>query len=188
MDEHGRNTDCEVGRKWLWNLWNSNVHKSNESNESKHMTGTLTTNEMCVVKLAMPDPSGSMKAWDVEGHNYTPVGRVHDMTINWAKAQAVQMLAKIGCMCYWVLREDGNLFWVPGVLPLLLFEDDERGFLWTLVKNITSTIWWLLDFSLGSCLDTCQRLGFPSPSEFLYRMGGLVLFETGHSIVQPYYI
>eukprot|EP00434_Breviolum_minutum_P015857 symbB.v1.2.013971.t1/scaffold1001.1/size146904/2 len=62
-------------------------------------TGTLTTNEMCVVKLAMPDPSGSMKAWDVEGHNYTPVGRVHDMTINWAKAQALQMLAKIGCMC-----------------------------------------------------------------------------------------
>eukprot|EP00438_Fugacium_kawagutii_P016376 Skav203837 [mRNA] locus=scaffold4932:92363:112059:- [translate_table: standard] len=61
-------------------------------------TGTLTTNEMCVVKLAMPSSSG-MKSWDVEGHNYTPVGTVSGMSIDWSQAQALQVLAKVGCMC-----------------------------------------------------------------------------------------
>lgn len=60
--------------------------------------GTLTTNEMCVVKLAMPE-SGGMKSWDVEGHNYTPVGCVSGMSINWSNAQALQVLAKVGCLC-----------------------------------------------------------------------------------------
>ncbi|CAL1140841.1 unnamed protein product, partial [Cladocopium goreaui] len=63
-------------------------------------TGTLTTNEMCVVKLAMPVAAGSsMKSWDVEGHNYTPVGRVSGLSINWTQSLALQFLAKIGCMC-----------------------------------------------------------------------------------------
>ena len=61
-------------------------------------TGTLTTNEMCVVKLAMPVGS-SMKSWDVEGHNYTPVGRVSGLSIHRTQSLAQQFLAKIGCMC-----------------------------------------------------------------------------------------
>ncbi|CAK9036818.1 Calcium-transporting ATPase 1 [Durusdinium trenchii] len=61
-------------------------------------TGTLTTNEMCVVKLALPE-NGSMKAYDVEGHNYTPVGRVPALSIDWTKSKALQVLAKIGCLC-----------------------------------------------------------------------------------------
>ena len=75
------------------------------------ITGTLTTNEMCVVKLAMPVAAGSsMKSWDVEGHNYTPVGRVSGLSINWTQSLALQFLAKIGCMCALttVRAEDGR--------------------------------------------------------------------------------
>ncbi|CAJ1409713.1 unnamed protein product, partial [Effrenium voratum] len=61
-------------------------------------TGTLTTNEMCVVKLALPE-GGAMKAYDVEGYNYTPVGKVTGLSIDWKKCNALQVLAKIGCMC-----------------------------------------------------------------------------------------
>ena len=114
MDGHGRSTDCDVGVAYCSCGICGTPMLICPMNQNQHMTGTLTTNEMCVVKLAMPDPSGSMKAWDVEGHNYTPVGRVHDMTINWAKAQALQMLAKIGCMCcwVWVWSLDGNPFFL----------------------------------------------------------------------------
>eukprot|EP00441_Pelagodinium_beii_P040926 CAMPEP_0197627936 /NCGR_PEP_ID=MMETSP1338-20131121/6401_1 /TAXON_ID=43686 ORGANISM="Pelagodinium beii, Strain RCC1491" /NCGR_SAMPLE_ID=MMETSP1338 /ASSEMBLY_ACC=CAM_ASM_000754 /LENGTH=1034 /DNA_ID=CAMNT_0043198787 /DNA_START=59 /DNA_END=3163 /DNA_ORIENTATION=- len=61
-------------------------------------TGTLTTNEMCVVKLAMPE-AGSMKAYDVEGHNYAPVGAVKGLSIDWAKNKAIINLAQTSCMC-----------------------------------------------------------------------------------------
>mmetsp|Transcript_57814 Transcript_57814/g.102677 ORF Transcript_57814/g.102677 Transcript_57814/m.102677 type:complete len:1038 (-) Transcript_57814:55-3168(-) len=61
-------------------------------------TGTLTTNEMCVVKLAMPS-AGAMKAYDVEGHTYTPVGAVKDFRIDWGKNQACHSLARIGALC-----------------------------------------------------------------------------------------
>merc|ERR1740117_295863 len=47
-------------------------------------TGTLTTNEMCVVKFAVPQAGGAMRAYDVEGVNYTPVGVVKDLEkIDW---------------------------------------------------------------------------------------------------------
>jgi len=61
-------------------------------------TGTLTTNEMCVVKLAMPE-AGSMKAYDVEGHNYTPVGVVKGLSVKWGESKAIHNLAQISCMC-----------------------------------------------------------------------------------------
>jgi len=61
-------------------------------------TGTLTTNEMCVVKLALPSGDG-LKDYDVEGHNYMPVGRVAKLDIDWGKNDAIKTLAKIGCMC-----------------------------------------------------------------------------------------
>lgn len=54
---------------------------------------------MCVVKLAMPENGNRFVSHDVEGHNYTPVGRVPTLSINWPKAKALQVLAKIGCMC-----------------------------------------------------------------------------------------
>eukprot|EP00930_Biecheleria_cincta_P031203 TRINITY_DN2165_c0_g1_i2.p1 TRINITY_DN2165_c0_g1~~TRINITY_DN2165_c0_g1_i2.p1 ORF type:complete len:1036 (+),score=236.67 TRINITY_DN2165_c0_g1_i2:91-3198(+) len=61
-------------------------------------TGTLTTNEMCVVRLAMPAAGSTMNAYDVEGHNYTPLGEVKDFKIDWAKP-AISHLAKIGALC-----------------------------------------------------------------------------------------
>mmetsp|Transcript_54036 Transcript_54036/g.126188 ORF Transcript_54036/g.126188 Transcript_54036/m.126188 type:complete len:1039 (+) Transcript_54036:101-3217(+) len=61
-------------------------------------TGTLTTNEMCVVKMALPAADG-LKAYDVEGHNYMPVGKVANLNIDWGKSDAIKTLAKIGCMC-----------------------------------------------------------------------------------------
>ena len=76
-------------------------------------TGTLTTNEMCVVKLALPYPSGAMKAFDVEGHNYTPVGRVQALSIDWTKSKALQVLAKIGCLCNEPTPQFGEFHFLP---------------------------------------------------------------------------
>merc|ERR1712232_1070654 len=46
-------------------------------------TGTLTTNEMCVQKLAVCSGS-SMKAYEVEGHTYAPVGEIKNLSIDWS--------------------------------------------------------------------------------------------------------
>merc|ERR1719497_167731 len=46
-------------------------------------TGTLTTNEMCVKKLAMPAAGVAMKTFEVEGHTYTPVAAIKDFTVDW---------------------------------------------------------------------------------------------------------
>eukprot|EP00931_Biecheleriopsis_adriatica_P020101 TRINITY_DN13521_c1_g1_i1.p1 TRINITY_DN13521_c1_g1~~TRINITY_DN13521_c1_g1_i1.p1 ORF type:complete len:1040 (-),score=270.85 TRINITY_DN13521_c1_g1_i1:70-3189(-) len=62
-------------------------------------TGTLTTNEMCVVKMAVPSAGNAMKAYEVEGHNYTPVGKVKGLDVDWGKSQAMSYLAKIGALC-----------------------------------------------------------------------------------------
>eukprot|EP00928_Gymnodinium_smaydae_P037130 TRINITY_DN25819_c0_g5_i1.p1 TRINITY_DN25819_c0_g5~~TRINITY_DN25819_c0_g5_i1.p1 ORF type:complete len:1039 (+),score=284.02 TRINITY_DN25819_c0_g5_i1:96-3212(+) len=62
-------------------------------------TGTLTTNEMCVVKLAVPSTGSTMKAYDVDGHNYTPVGVVKDLNVDWNKDKGLAALARVGAMC-----------------------------------------------------------------------------------------
>jgi Ca2+-transporting ATPase len=62
-------------------------------------TGTLTTNEMCVVKLAMPDKGKAMRAWDVEGTNYTPVGEVQGLKLDWATDKALKSVAKTAAVC-----------------------------------------------------------------------------------------
>merc|ERR1719375_1358406 len=60
-------------------------------------TGTLTTNEMCVVKLSMPQQGGSMKDYTVEGHTYTPVGAVKGLeNIDWKSNKALELLCKTG--------------------------------------------------------------------------------------------
>jgi len=41
-------------------------------------TGTLTTNEMCVVELAMPASADKMSMRQIHGHTYSPVGIVED--------------------------------------------------------------------------------------------------------------
>mmetsp|Transcript_8650 Transcript_8650/g.24397 ORF Transcript_8650/g.24397 Transcript_8650/m.24397 type:complete len:1036 (-) Transcript_8650:98-3205(-) len=62
-------------------------------------TGTLTTNEMCVVKVAMPGDGHKMRAYDVEGHTYTPVGAVRGLEVDWEVDKGAQYLAKTGAMC-----------------------------------------------------------------------------------------
>merc|ERR1719157_481352 len=65
-------------------------------------TGTLTTNEMCVVKFAMPQQGCKMQSYTVEGHTYTPVGAVKGMEkIDWKDGQhkALELLCKTGSLC-----------------------------------------------------------------------------------------
>jgi Ca2+-transporting ATPase len=62
-------------------------------------TGTLTTNEMCVVKLAMPDKD-SMKSYEVEGHTYNPVGKIKGLeTVNWDQSPALKELCRTAALC-----------------------------------------------------------------------------------------
>eukprot|EP01071_Lankesteria_metandrocarpae_P006355 Lankesteria_metandrocarpae@DN4327_c1_g1_i2.p1 len=44
-------------------------------------TGTLTTNEMCVVQFAVPACAENVKIYSVEGHSYTPVGVVSELSM-----------------------------------------------------------------------------------------------------------
>lgn len=63
-------------------------------------TGTLTTNEMCVVKLAMPEAGCAMKSYTVEGHTYNPVGKVKGLeTVDWERQVAMKTLCKTGVLC-----------------------------------------------------------------------------------------
>jgi Ca2+-transporting ATPase len=65
-------------------------------------TGTLTTNEMCVVKLAMfdKDSNSPMKAYGVEGHTYTPVGKVLGLeNIDWSKEKAISTFCQTAALC-----------------------------------------------------------------------------------------
>jgi Ca2+-transporting ATPase len=63
-------------------------------------TGTLTTNEMCVVRLALPETGTSMKTYEVEGHTYKPVGNVVGMdSVDWSKQKALAHFAKTGALC-----------------------------------------------------------------------------------------
>jgi Ca2+-transporting ATPase len=64
-------------------------------------TGTLTTNEMCVVKLAMvSSASGAMSVHEVEGSSYAPIGRIGGgfKSIG-PKDIALQMFARVGAVC-----------------------------------------------------------------------------------------
>jgi len=62
-------------------------------------TGTLTTNEMCVVKLSLPGDGGAMRACEVVGHTYTPVGEVKGLTIDWSKDEALKAFCRTGALC-----------------------------------------------------------------------------------------
>merc|ERR1719359_246224 len=40
-----------------------------------------------------------MKSWEVEGHNYTPVGKINNLAIDWAQDQAFSVLGRCAAMC-----------------------------------------------------------------------------------------
>jgi len=63
-------------------------------------TGTLTTNEMCVVKLALPQSGYKLQTRTVEGHTYHPIGAVKGLEkIDWAQQKSLEVLCKIGALC-----------------------------------------------------------------------------------------
>eukprot|EP00397_Hematodinium_sp_SG-2012_P002469 GEMP01002476.1.p1 GENE.GEMP01002476.1~~GEMP01002476.1.p1 ORF type:complete len:850 (+),score=213.62 GEMP01002476.1:88-2550(+) len=62
-------------------------------------TGTLTTNEMCVVKLAMPNVKDGLTVWDVKGHTYQPVGAVENLPAIGRNDLALANLAKVAVIC-----------------------------------------------------------------------------------------
>lgn len=62
-------------------------------------TGTLTTNEMCCVRVALPSSSTQLVSYEVEGHTYAPVGKVKDLVVDWSKNKALATFAKIGAVC-----------------------------------------------------------------------------------------
>lgn len=63
-------------------------------------TGTLTTNEMCCVKLALPASSnGSMTMHAVEGHSYAPKGKIDGIKQFGQKDVGLQMFARVGAIC-----------------------------------------------------------------------------------------
>lgn len=62
-------------------------------------TGTLTTNEMCCKKMALPTGGAKMGAYDVEGHSYAPIGKVIDLKADWAKNKALHTFSKVAAIC-----------------------------------------------------------------------------------------
>lgn len=63
-------------------------------------TGTLTTNEMTVVKLAMPKSGCGMTSYPVDGHTYKPVGEIKGLEkVDWSTQKALVSLAKTGALC-----------------------------------------------------------------------------------------
>ena len=64
-------------------------------------TGTLTTNEMCCVKLAVPSSAaGAMTMFDVEGSSYAPVGRIgNGFKAIGSKDIGLQQFARVAAVC-----------------------------------------------------------------------------------------
>ncbi|CAK0899633.1 unnamed protein product, partial [Prorocentrum cordatum] len=62
-------------------------------------TGTLTTNEMCCTRLALPISGTQMRCHTVEGHTYAPIGTVEDLSIDWVRDKAICMLARVASIC-----------------------------------------------------------------------------------------
>lgn len=62
-------------------------------------TGTLTTNEMCCKKLALPTSASALRTYAVEGHSYAPVGNVQGLQHDWEKNAGLKMFAKVATMC-----------------------------------------------------------------------------------------
>mmetsp|Transcript_110980 Transcript_110980/g.237195 ORF Transcript_110980/g.237195 Transcript_110980/m.237195 type:complete len:1038 (+) Transcript_110980:153-3266(+) len=60
-------------------------------------TGTLTTNEMCCTRVALPTGATQLKTHVVEGHTYAPVGKIDGLTVDWTGA--TKTFAQIGAVC-----------------------------------------------------------------------------------------
>lgn len=62
-------------------------------------TGTLTTNEMCCVRMVMPSTSATLVERTVKGHTYQPKGEVEGLEPDWNTDKALVAFAKVGVVC-----------------------------------------------------------------------------------------
>jgi len=62
-------------------------------------TGTLTTNEMCCVRVCLPESGNKMRDFKVEGNSYNPVGKVDGLEADWSRDKALMTFAKCGAIC-----------------------------------------------------------------------------------------
>ncbi len=63
-------------------------------------TGTLTTNEMCAVRFAVPASASDVADYEVEGHNYAPVGKIGGGFKSIGKQDVgFQTFAKVAALC-----------------------------------------------------------------------------------------
>jgi len=100
-------------------------------------TGTLTTNEMCVVELSLPQKSsgGELKTHPIHGHTYSPQGKTENLNEPTDKDVALVTACKIAVNCNQarleINAEEGNRYMRIG-------EPTEAALL-TLVEKIGST-------------------------------------------------
>jgi Ca2+-transporting ATPase len=62
-------------------------------------TGTLTTNEMVGVKFVVPASSSDVKEYEVEGHNYAPVGKISGLKSIGKSDVGLATFAKVAVLC-----------------------------------------------------------------------------------------
>eukprot|EP00929_Paragymnodinium_shiwhaense_P007944 TRINITY_DN111869_c0_g1_i1.p1 TRINITY_DN111869_c0_g1~~TRINITY_DN111869_c0_g1_i1.p1 ORF type:complete len:1036 (-),score=338.47 TRINITY_DN111869_c0_g1_i1:167-3274(-) len=63
-------------------------------------TGTLTTNEMCCKKMALPTGASQLKIHSVEGHTYAPIGSISDLSASDVSSnKGLQAFATCGAVC-----------------------------------------------------------------------------------------
>ena len=67
-------------------------------------TGTLTTNEMCAIKFAVPAVGGAMTMYDAAGSSYCPIGKISqsgakEFTGIGPKDICLQYFARVGAVC-----------------------------------------------------------------------------------------
>mmetsp|Transcript_152256 Transcript_152256/g.270151 ORF Transcript_152256/g.270151 Transcript_152256/m.270151 type:complete len:1045 (-) Transcript_152256:125-3259(-) len=63
-------------------------------------TGTLTTNEMCCVRMVVPASSSSfLSSHTVQGTTYAPVGQIEDLQVDWARDKGKHVFAKCAAIC-----------------------------------------------------------------------------------------
>lgn len=62
-------------------------------------TGTLTTNEMCCVRMVLPINATELGTHTVDGHSYAPVGEIKGLNVDWSKDMGLHCFAKCGALC-----------------------------------------------------------------------------------------
>mmetsp|Transcript_25532 Transcript_25532/g.58965 ORF Transcript_25532/g.58965 Transcript_25532/m.58965 type:complete len:1036 (+) Transcript_25532:106-3213(+) len=62
-------------------------------------TGTLTTNEMCCVRMAVATSATSLKSYVVEGSTYRPEGQIVGLSVDWSVQKVYALFGKVATIC-----------------------------------------------------------------------------------------